>query len=184
MAVALKRLPAHKARQAKQEMAETREAKQRLKGNDYSYQLKLTKRVAQKLANRLDAYHGHGCISCDTQKTDIQYSGGHYKTGGGFPELAVDLRNIHRQCNRNCNESLSGNIHGTKTSGGYIKGLVARYGQQYVDWLDGPHSMQQFTCDTLKAIRKEYAAEIRRIEAGQGPSRNWRELKEPRREAA
>lgn len=165
-----------KARQASQERKESREAKQNLKARDYSYQFGLTKRAAQKLGNMLDKVAGFGCISCGTQKPSIVYCGGHYKTAGAHSEIALDIRNIHRQCNRYCNSGLSGNISGNKNTKGYTVGLVERYGREYVEWLDSYHPSPNYTCDDLKELRAVFAEECRRLERGEAPSRNWREL--------
>jgi len=158
------------------ERKESREAVQRLKDNDKSHQMALTKREAQRLGNLLDKVAGFGCISCETEKPDIQYCGGHFKTAGGNPEIALDIRNISRQCNVYCNQHLSGNINGTKNSKGYKSGLIDRYGPAYVEWLESYHEPKKYTCEDLKELRKVYAAEIRRLKAGEKPSRNWREL--------
>jgi len=53
---------------------------------------------------------GLPCISCGTQKPDIQYCAGHFKTRGGHPELRFHPMNINKKCNKRCNLMLSGNI--------------------------------------------------------------------------
>jgi len=137
-----------------------KKAARELKKNDRKYQFQLTKSVIQKWVNHVrDA--GLPCISCGTVKQTIVYSGGHYKTAGGFPELALNTLNIHRQCNFHCNKNLSGNITGDKNSKGYTIGLVERYGQDYVDWLDSYHESTRYDCDQLIKIRAYYAKLIR-----------------------
>lgn len=155
---------------------ESRLSVRKMKGNDFRYQFSLTKRAAQKLANRIDEQAGHGCISCGTKKPTIQYCGGHFKTAGGHSEIALDIRNIMRQCNQYCNKNLSGNIEGTKTTKGYKAGVLDRYGQAYLDWLESYHEPLSLTCDDLIKLRAEYAAETRRVEAGEFPTKNWRSL--------
>lgn len=131
-----------------------------LKRNNKRHQLQLTKSVIQRWVNHVrDA--GLPCISCGTEKQTIQYCGSHYKSAGGHPETALVTRNIHKACNRYCNKALSGNIHGNKTSKGYTVGLVERYDQSYVDWLDGPHESPRYDCDQLIEIRAFYSKLIR-----------------------
>lgn len=142
----------------KKERAAKRESIKKTKewrDNNYPYQFDLTKKVVQRWAGGVrDA--GKPCISCSTTN-DIQYAGGHYRTVGANPELALETRNIHRQCNKRCNCELGGNIHGAAGTHGYVVGLVNRYGQAFVDWLDGPHEHKKYTCQQLKEIRSYYA---------------------------
>ena len=129
------------------------------RNNDYRHQFKLTKSVIQRWVNNVRD-KGKPCISCGTIK-DVQYCGGHYKTAGGNPEIALDTRNIHKQCNFYCNMNLSGNISGNKTSHGYTQGLIERYGKKYVDFLDSYHEPKNYTCEDLREIRKFYSKLIR-----------------------
>lgn len=155
-----------------------RESKRAFKDNDRRYQWGLTVRAAQKLGRLLDK--GKPCISCGRPDDgSVQFCGGHYRTKGAHPELALDIRNIMGQCNKRCNLELSGNIHGNKTTHGYRHGIIERYGQEYLDWLDGHHESPNYTCDQLKAMRAEFAAECRRLERGEGASKDWRDLRQP-----
>jgi hypothetical protein len=130
-----------------------------LRKNDRPYQFQLTKRVIQRWVNNVrDA--GLPCISCGTTKL-VQYCGGHYKSAGGHPELALDTKNLNRQCNQYCNLRLSGNIHGNKTSPGYIKGILDRFGQERLDYLDGHHEPKKYTCEQLIELRAFYSKLIR-----------------------
>lgn len=141
-----------KEREAKREAAKkTKE----YRDSNYPKQFELTKQVVQRWAGGVRD-SGKPCISCSTTN-DVQYAGGHYRTVGANPELALDTRNIHRQCNKRCNRELSGNIHGAMNTHGYVVGLVNRYGQDFVDWLDGPHEPKKYTCDQLREIRAYYA---------------------------
>lgn len=131
-----------------------------LNKKDKRYQFKLTKSKIQQWVNHIrDA--GLPCISCGTTKPDIQYCGGHYKTAGGFPELALNTLNISRQCNQRCNLRLSGNISGDKTSNGYTSGLIERHGQERVGLLNSHHENPRYDCDQLIKIRAYYARLIR-----------------------
>lgn len=155
--------------------AEHKAAQKAFKEKDRPYQWKLTVRAAQKLGRLLDK--GKGCISCERPDNgEVQFCGGHYRTKGGNPEIALDIRNIMGQCNKKCNRELSGNIYGTKTSRGYRSGIVERYGEAYLEWLDSYHEPKHYSCHDLIQIRKEYNSEIRRLEKGLEPSNDWRKL--------
>jgi len=145
--------------QAKEDKVAKKAARE-LKRNDRKHQFQLTKSKIQQWVNHVrDA--GLACISCGTEKPNIQYCGSHYKSAGGHPELALDTRNVHRGCNRYCNKALSGNISGNKTTKGYTAGLIERYGQDYVDWLDSYHEPKNYTCEDLIKIRAYYSKLIR-----------------------
>ena len=100
------------------------------------------------------------CISCGNTNPAIQYCAGHYKTRGAHPELALDPKNIHLQCNKRCNEQLSGNINGDKTTRGYNAGIVAWYGEdegsQLIEYLTKYHPPKNYTHEDLEEIRKKY----------------------------
>jgi hypothetical protein len=100
------------------------------------------------------------CISCGTTSPDIQYAAGHYKTAGGNPELALDPKNIHLQCNHRCNKMMSGNINGDKTTRGYNAGIIAWYGEEeglaLIEYLTSHHEVRKYSHDELDNIRTEY----------------------------
>ena len=126
---------------------------------DRPKQFKLTKAAIQKWVNHVRD-NDMPCISCGTTN-DVVYCGGHYKTAGGNPERALWTPNIHRQCNFHCNSSLSGNIEGTKHSKGYKKGLVERYGADYLESLEVYREFKSLTGEDLMEIRKSYFELIR-----------------------
>jgi hypothetical protein len=69
------------------------------------------------------------CISCgNTKPTD--WCGSHYFSAGMYSGLMFDPRNCHGACNTYCNKYLSGNLIE------YRKGLVNRYGLEYVEKLE------------------------------------------------
>lgn len=171
---ALEKKKAQAARaQAKAQKARTKPRKKN-DPNDHSYQFDLTKKAAQKLANRLDS--GLPCICCDEPRGKAQFCGGHAKSAGAHPELALDLRNIHGQRNVYCNQNKSGNWSGDKHSKGYRQGLIDRYGQSLVDWLESYHPPRKWTVDELRGLRALYAEETRRLDRGEGPSKEWRKV--------
>lgn len=102
------------------------------------------------------------CISCG-RFHEGQWHAGHYLSRGAHPELALEQRNIHRQC-APCNTHLSGN------QVKFRLGLIARHGVELVDWLEGPHEPKRYTIDELKAIRDEYRTRLRELQklAGSG----------------
>jgi len=135
------------------------EKKKAFRLSDRAHQFKLTKAVIQKwVTHTRDA--GLPCISCGTTK-DVIYSGGHYRTAGGHPEIALNSMNIHRQCLNYCNKNKSGNIGGDKHSIGFRVGLIERYGLEYVEWLEGHHESKKLASDELVEIRKLYNKLIR-----------------------
>lgn len=156
------------------ERKENRKAVKRLRSNDRKYQFQKTKQEAQTLANLLDK--DLPCICCDEPRGNAQFCGGHYKTAKGHPEIALDIRNIHGQRNSLCNKHKSGNIEGDKHSKGFKQGVIDRYGQEYLDWLESYHPPPNYSCEDLIKLRAEYAAEKRYIKEHGKPSKNWREL--------
>lgn len=95
------------------------------------------------------------CISCGRHHQG-QWHAGHLLSRGAHPELALDPRNIHKQC-QPCNTHLSGNQIN------YRKGLIERYGIELVEWLEGPHEPKKYTIEDLRAIRDEYRRKVREI---------------------
>lgn len=102
------------------------------------------------------------CISCG-RFHEGQWHAGHYLSRGAHQELALEQRNIHRQC-APCNTHLSGN------QVKFRLGLIARHGVELVDWLEGPHEPKRYTIDELKAIRDECRTRLRELQklAGSG----------------
>ena len=98
------------------------------------------------------------CISCGTTKKNIRYDAGHYISAGSNSLLRWDSRNIHKQCSFNCNHHLSGN------RGGYREGLIKRYGQELVDFLEGPHEPVKRTAADYKKIEDHYKAKVKELE--------------------
>lgn len=96
------------------------------------------------------------CISCGRFHQG-QYHAGHYLSRGAHPELALDERNIHKQC-QPCNTHLSGNQIN------YRKGLIERCGIELVEWLEGPHEPKKYTIADLQGVIAEYKAKIKAID--------------------
>lgn len=145
--------------QAKKEKA-NRKAARDVKAKDRKHQFRLTKEVIQKWVNHVRD-EGEPCISCGTTNPNILYSGGHYRTAGGNPEIALESRNIHKQCLFNCNKNKSGNINGDKHSIGFKQGLINKKGESFVEWLEGHHKPVRLDCDQLRELRAYYNRLIR-----------------------
>lgn len=138
---------------------ETRRLKEKTKARSdwFKDALKACKRYV-RARDRVEALRegrNPHCCSCLTEKHDIQYAAGHFKTAGAHGELALNEFNIHLQCNRYCNKGLSGNIYGNKHTPGYLKFMVDKYGQDYVDSLEG-RPVAKYTIDELKEIKTLY----------------------------
>ncbi len=123
--VAQKRAPAVKRKEAAQERAQTKEARERIKP--------LSQHVseAQSWVNRVVVAEDKpkGCISCDY---GLVSDAGHYFHRGSkyrISPITLDRRNLTGQC-RACNSYKGGgNQHE------YQKGYIARYGQAQFDAL-------------------------------------------------
>ncbi len=106
------------------------------------------------------------CISCG--KTKMDWSCGHYKTVGSQGNLRYDRMNTFLQCLGNCNRHRSGNIGGTKTSIGYTKGLLVRFGreegQRIIDYCETHTEIAEWTWQDLKKFRAECSAQIRELQ--------------------
>lgn len=98
------------------------------------------------------------CISCGRHHQG-QWHAGHYLSRGSHPELALDERNIHKQC-QPCNTHKSGN------QVMYRLGLIARYGDGLVEWLEGAHEPKKYLKDELVEIRNYFREKLRRFKSG------------------
>lgn len=95
------------------------------------------------------------CISCGRWH-DGQWHSGHFNSVGSHPELRFEYDNIHKQC-QPCNAHKGGN------RAGYEPRLIAKIGQERVDWLNGPHAPAHFTREQLLAIEAKAKADTRAL---------------------
>ena len=102
---------------------------------------------------------GEPCISCGRMH-EGQWHAGHYRSRGSAKHLALDVRNIHRQC-APCNDHLHGNAIN------YRIGLIGRYGVEFVEAIECDDAPRLHTIDDLKAIRKNYADMTKQIKKEQ-----------------
>lgn len=166
-----------KAKLEKQKKTETAKAKRERLYWDFPHQLEITKKTFNPFIRLLDK--GKPCISCGKHKCGSEVHAGHFKSSASHPELRFDPRNVHGQ-GSGCNLSKRkrGGYSAETVSKLYEKGLIARFNQELVDWITGPHKPALYTCDDLRALRALFAAETTRLESGQQPSRDWRALPE------
>ena len=133
-----------KAKREKAAKADIRERKEKIKKrSDYA-------KEAQTAVNRYIRARDKGkpCISCGKPDNGKhQRHAGHYQSRGAHPELAYNVLNNHGQC-ATCNTYLSGNLID------YRKGLIVRYGQWIVDYLDSHHDLKKYSIDDLKRIKR------------------------------
>lgn len=92
------------------------------------------------------------CISCFKMNCK-DWAGGHYFSAGQYSGMMFEETNCHRQCNTFCNKFQSGNLIE------YRKGLLARYGDQYVKELESlaeSNRNYKYTREELISIKEYY----------------------------
>lgn len=134
--------------------------------------LKTDSELKQEAQRAFNAYirardEGEACISCgEANPPDLhggQWDCGHFKTVGGFPELRFVECNAFRQC-KSCNAGSA--KYGAKAASVermYRASLAAKFGQELIDWLDGPHEMTNYRRDDFIRIRDEYRKKTREL---------------------
>ena len=158
----------------KKERQRFAEKKKAIKAENLSHQRKLTQDTFNRMRvlQELEWFSIRGmeptCISCGLPLGGDQWCCGHFKTRGSHPELALDPKNTYLQHNVRCNKNLSGDIAGTKNTHGYIAGILNRFGQvegqAIIDYCESHHPAKKYTGAQYKAMRAEFAKEIRRLE--------------------
>ena len=115
---------------------------------------------AQKAVNAYVRARDEGlpCITCGTTNP-IQWHAGHYLTRGAHPELALDPMNINRQCSQ-CND------HGSGRQLDHRKGILDRYGQSRLDYLEAPHPPKRYRIEDYKAITAEFKQKLKDLQQG------------------
>lgn len=168
----LKNLRAANDRTAKNAEKEKRKAarakKEAFYANDLTKQKALTQAAANKLCSLLDA--GQNCISCGRPLRGGRFQhSSHFKSRGANSFLRYSMLNLHLSCVV-CNQHFSGNVEG------YREGLKERYGQPILDYLDNAPRVKDWECAELISLRAILNAEIRHINKGNPPSRDWRAI--------
>ena len=150
---------------------ENRAYKQKHKIETVPYQHDLTKPVFNRMRvleeklwfseRDIEPY----CISCG--KVGMDWCCGHLKTVGSQGNLRYDRRNTYLQCNWRCNKNLSGNIAGNKTTHGYKRGLIMRFGQvegqSIIDYCEQATQNVKWDWAELKQFRKQCNQKIRQL---------------------
>jgi len=109
------------------------------------------KRDRERVAKRNVRDKDKPCCTCGTTNPFIKYDAGHYRSRGACPEARFIPTNIHRQCSVRCN------VHGSGMRSEYIDFISAEYGQEHLDWLDGPHQSLKEMLPDADAIDAEIA---------------------------
>ena len=99
------------------------------------------------------------CISCGNTKPK-DWCGSHYFAAGTYSGLMFDERNCHGACNTYCNKFLSGNLIE------YRKGLIKRYGNEFVEQLEIEADSKRnykYTKNELIAKKLQYDIKIKEL---------------------
>lgn len=143
---------AEKKAKNSQEREQFKERKAKLKTNGER------KAGAQAALNRW-VVHGRDvdqpCISCGRFHQGANH-GGHYRSRGSAPHLALDPRNVHRQCYP-CNVQLHGNLIN------YRLGLIARYGVEYVEALEADQEPRHHSGADYDAIKADFVQRLKNL---------------------
>lgn len=137
-----------KANIEKEERRELKRRKEKLKPMSAHYD-KLQELVNQWIVHVRDV--GKPCFTCGTTNPSIKYDAGHYRTRKSAPEIRFEPKNIHKQCSVNCNQ------HGSGMRKEYRDKIVEVYGQDTLDWLDGPHPRLKDQLPDMDAVNVEIA---------------------------
>ena len=96
------------------------------------------------------------CISCGTAKGK-DWHGSHYFPANLYSGMIFDETNVHKSCDY-CNVFLHGNITG------YRKGLLERYGVEYVERLESKsdaNRVKKYTKEELISKKLQYDIKIK-----------------------
>lgn len=93
---------------------------------------------------------GQPCISCGRMHEGVWHAG-HYRSRGSAPHLALDPRNLAKQC-APCNLHLHGNLIAFRL------GLIDRHGVAHVEALEADQEPRHYAGADYDAIKAEYRA--------------------------
>ena len=114
------------------------------------------RRIVQKIARIRD--RNDGCISCDKPASwDGQWHGSHFRSHGAASAVQFHLWNINKAC-WICNKLYSGRIDQ------YEPRLVAKRGQEAVDWLKSQNQIVRYSREYLVRFKKVMGKRLRRME--------------------
>lgn len=113
--------------------------------------------IVNKIARIRD--RDDGCISCDRPASwGGQWHGSHFRSVGAASAVRFNLWNVHKACSI-CNNHLSGNI------AGYLPRLVAKIGQDRVDWINGQNQLMRHDIPYLMRFKAVMGRKLKRLEA-------------------
>lgn len=109
---------------------------------------------------------GKNCISCEMILVKLgrvggDYDAGHFRSVGSAKHMEFVENNIHGQC-KHCNDYLAGN------HANYERGLIERFGQEYVDALYADNTTRHLGIDDYQAIEAEYKTKLKELLANKG----------------
>lgn len=127
-------------------------------------QIKKTQAAINKYVRVRD--EGKPCISCGTPLLKLgrkggDYDAGHYRSVGSAPHLRFEDKNIHGQCKR-CNKWLTGNYVS------YRKGLIERFGVDYVEAIEADQEPRHYSIEQLQEIERTAKDQTKALEAERG----------------
>ena len=98
------------------------------------------------------------CCSCDRPASwDGQWHASHFRSVGAATGLRFHLWNIHKGCSI-CNNHLSGNL------AGYWPRILAKLGQEKLDWLEAQNAVTRYPEEYLKRFKLVMGKKLRRKE--------------------
>lgn len=156
----------NKAKKQKEQRKSDRERKQRLKTqSEWKSEVQDVFNKMRRLEELL-WFKQRGmepfCISCQKPLGNDVWACGHYKTRGARSDIALDRNNTFLQHNFQCNSNKSGDVEGIKI------GLAVRFGddeaKRIVDYCEVVQSTPKRTAEEWQALKKEFNAEIRRLQ--------------------
>lgn len=102
------------------------------------------------------------CISCG-RFHEGAYDAGHYRSVGAQAALRFHPWNCHKQCVP-CNQHKGGNVVE------YRIRLIAKIGQEAVDWLEAEHEPMKYTIEDAKRIKEAYKQKLKHMKVAARPS--------------
>jgi hypothetical protein len=151
---AVKKYKAAKALKERKAKAEEKRAdKERLARMKPGYLAGLAQEAINAYARARD--YEQGCISCDKDMYwGGQWHAGHLKTRGANSFLRFHLWNLNKQCSV-CNNHQSGNV------AEHERGIVKRYGQERLDFLNNSPKSKRYSDDYLIRLAKIFRKKTR-----------------------
>lgn len=112
--------------------------------------------IVNKIVRLRDAHLS--CVSCERPATwNGQWHASHFRSVGAASAVRLNLWNVHKACSI-CNNHLSGNI------AGYTPRLIAKIGQDRVDWLNSQNQLVRYDIHYLKRFKAVMGRRLKRME--------------------